>query len=806
MHQSKEPQHVTRSPAKKSKPPQPQPENSGLVQAKADSPDPVERRYDPAPFERIVAKISANGEGAKPAIARKPLSQQLIGPVPQREPDPAATSRSSNELGLVQRNPLPDRYASPIPPPEGGLVQRNPLPDRDATSASPPADGLGLVQRNPLPDRYAFPTPPPEGGLVQRHPIPDRDAAPLPPLQAKLIVGPAKDRYEQEADRVASQVVQTINSPDAGSVQREGEEEEDLQMKPDRVSAKYPTPQISDLQMKPLNIQQRSAGQPNLLLQMYQQRLQRQVGAEGGAVSEDIETSIKGSKGGGQPLGDGVRQPMEQAFGADFGSVKVHTDSTADNLNRSLNARAFTTGSDLFFKQGEYNPGSSGGQELLAHELTHVVQQGGAGVQKKSAKEPIEVRRKARPTIQRLITGKELESVDPKSFNSKTYPKILEAINEYNYKAYTENITALKTGAHNQYNAITGTLEYIERLAEQKQKDRPVLGLLLEEINNERPLLEQIYANPATYADPKDVKGNTVFKRLRQENPNPVSTYKAQIKDLGIKTGSTTTAKKISEKLKSAGSTLKKASAVALVIEGIGHLAMAAIATAAGVGLAAANPISALGAFIAAVGQLIVAILKFVRAIMLALVNKYTKENGPDDPRVKKIEEVFPKIIACEAAVALFSTIAAIILIPNPVQFPQIASMTKQAIKLVRGALMSAKATKGIMKKGGGPVLTIVEAGLGLGSVDEIGSFAGDMAEDSKAAKGFVGTTGSLVKTARGKVGGVGSVKAVVDDKTKESAKSIDQRKDEKSKKEAKQKYADFDPKDHFKKKDEEDL
>jgi hypothetical protein len=74
---------------------------------------------------------------------------------------------------------------------------------------------------------------------------------------------------------------------------------------------------------------------------------------------------------------------MEGAFGADFSGVRVHTDSKSDSLNRSVQAKAFTTGSDIFFRSGTYQPASSGGQELLAHELTHVVQQGGASVQRR---------------------------------------------------------------------------------------------------------------------------------------------------------------------------------------------------------------------------------------------------------------------------------------------------------------------------------------------------------------------------------------------------------------------------------------
>jgi hypothetical protein len=68
---------------------------------------------------------------------------------------------------------------------------------------------------------------------------------------------------------------------------------------------------------------------------------------------------------------------MEQVFGTDFSGVKIHHDGESDALNRSLQARAFTVGNDVFFSQGAYNPTSSNGQKLLAHELTHVVQQNG---------------------------------------------------------------------------------------------------------------------------------------------------------------------------------------------------------------------------------------------------------------------------------------------------------------------------------------------------------------------------------------------------------------------------------------------
>ena len=100
-------------------------------------------------------------------------------------------------------------------------------------------------------------------------------------------------------------------------------------------------------------------------------------------AAPDVEQAIQRSRGGGQALDSEARTRMESAFGVDFSGVRVHTDGKADMLNRQLSARAFTTGRDIFFRQGAYNPGSSSGQELLAHELTHVVQQNGDRIQGK---------------------------------------------------------------------------------------------------------------------------------------------------------------------------------------------------------------------------------------------------------------------------------------------------------------------------------------------------------------------------------------------------------------------------------------
>jgi hypothetical protein len=106
------------------------------------------------------------------------------------------------------------------------------------------------------------------------------------------------------------------------------------------------------------------------------QRLLAQRSADGsGELDDETAGRINQKRGGGQPLDSGVQKKMTASTGEDFSQVKVHTDPEADTLNHQLGAKAFTTGQDVFFRDGAYQPQTSGGQELLAHELTHVIQQ-----------------------------------------------------------------------------------------------------------------------------------------------------------------------------------------------------------------------------------------------------------------------------------------------------------------------------------------------------------------------------------------------------------------------------------------------
>jgi hypothetical protein len=114
-------------------------------------------------------------------------------------------------------------------------------------------------------------------------------------------------------------------------------------------------------------------------------------GSGGLATTDDTASAIMSARAGGQALSGDVRSRFEGFFGADLGGVKIHNDGTSDNLCRSINAEAFTTGNDVFFSSRSFKPGSSSGDHLLAHELTHVVQQGSAPA----------LSRRAMPDVQR---------------------------------------------------------------------------------------------------------------------------------------------------------------------------------------------------------------------------------------------------------------------------------------------------------------------------------------------------------------------------------------------------------------------
>ncbi|MDT7828238.1 DUF4157 domain-containing protein [Pricia sp. S334] len=115
-----------------------------------------------------------------------------------------------------------------------------------------------------------------------------------------------------------------------------------------------------------------------------------------GQTPMNLQSRLDATKGRGSPLSSGTGEAMGSAFGADFSDVHIHTGSEAAQMAKDLKAHAFTHGSDIYFNEGKYDTQSRSGQHLLAHELTHTIQQGRSPVQAKK-ENPTEV-----PDLQKL--------------------------------------------------------------------------------------------------------------------------------------------------------------------------------------------------------------------------------------------------------------------------------------------------------------------------------------------------------------------------------------------------------------------
>ncbi|TDO68900.1 helix-turn-helix resolvase-like protein [Flavobacterium chryseum] len=156
---------------------------------------------------------------------------------------------------------------------------------------------------------------------------------------------------------------------------------------------KTETTSTNTLSLKPLiqnkgeeeNLQQKKEEEK----QTKDEEKQIQKSAAGDANPNDnsnLESNLNSSKGRGSPLSGKVKTEMESDIGADFSNVRIHNDANAVQMNKQLGAQAFATGNNIYFNEGKYNPNSQDGKHLLAHELTHTVQQG-AAIRKKP--EPI---------------------------------------------------------------------------------------------------------------------------------------------------------------------------------------------------------------------------------------------------------------------------------------------------------------------------------------------------------------------------------------------------------------------------------
>jgi hypothetical protein len=176
----------------------------------------------------------------------------------------------------------------------------------------------------------------------------------LPTVQAKLLISSPRNRYEREADHVADRV---MRMPETDNQQRV----ESAVTQPDQAvnQARPASEQISPL-------------------------VQPETNQIAPLVPPETEEHIQSLRGNGQRLPKTLRSFFETRFGSDFSNVRIHTGINSTRSASELGARAFTTGQDIFFNNGEYNVENIHGRRLLAHELTHVIQQNSENIVQKA--------------------------------------------------------------------------------------------------------------------------------------------------------------------------------------------------------------------------------------------------------------------------------------------------------------------------------------------------------------------------------------------------------------------------------------
>lgn len=211
-------------------------------------------------------------------------------------------------------------------------------------------------------------------------------------IQAKLTVNAPGDIYEKEADTIADKVVQRLCEQPA--VQAKSFASQNMispfvQMKCAHCEEEEKKERKQLIQKKP--VLERNAMHDNdsfrgensaMAIQRKcaecekEDKLQKKSEVSGLTAPLNIEAGLQSSKGSGFALPATTRAQMEDSFGADFSDVRIHNDHSSVQMNRNLHAHAFTHGSDVYFNSGKYDTHSVAGKRLLAHELTHTIQQG----------------------------------------------------------------------------------------------------------------------------------------------------------------------------------------------------------------------------------------------------------------------------------------------------------------------------------------------------------------------------------------------------------------------------------------------
>jgi hypothetical protein len=187
-------------------------------------------------------------------------------------------------------------------------------------------------------------------------------------IQPKLELSQPTDPYEQEADRVAVQITKTSGEDNPSSLFGVNNDKEN----PAGKCTACKISEEDDEEKQWIRISRKPAEVTSF------------------QITDEMADEIRNIRSGGTSLDARTKGLMEANFGYDFGNVRIHTDERAAKSAHLVNALAYTVGSDIVFGEGQYAPKTSEGRRLLAHELTHVVQQGMAGYSGASAAMPVE--------------------------------------------------------------------------------------------------------------------------------------------------------------------------------------------------------------------------------------------------------------------------------------------------------------------------------------------------------------------------------------------------------------------------------
>lgn len=230
---------------------------------------------------------------------------------------------------------------------------------------------------------------------------------PTPTIQAKLSVSKPDDPQEKEADAMADHVMRMPDPTTAPAAKEEEKvQKKEEEKKEEQVHAKNESvPMIVQTKCEGCEKEEKAHAKLFRMIQRYEDPssssadmtdtgsgsdytvdrkhislhhsdIVQRSGRGPPTSSIPFEHSLSSSKGSGSPMPGDTRQFMESRFNADFSGVRIHTGSYAESMSRDIHAQAFTHGNDIYFNAGKYSPSTSQGSTLLAHELTHTIQQG----------------------------------------------------------------------------------------------------------------------------------------------------------------------------------------------------------------------------------------------------------------------------------------------------------------------------------------------------------------------------------------------------------------------------------------------